>query len=320
MIQELPRYEDYYLYILAQLAQRLEIQGVEGDRTGTGTARMFGTQLRADLRNDFPLLTTKKVFTRGIIEELLWFLRGETNIQSLVDKGVHIWDEWADDTGELGPVYGAQWRDWNEEGIDQIADLIHELKTNPNSRRMIVSAWNPSVIPDPAISPAHNVAHGRQALPPCHTMWQCFAQEMTEIERIQWVSDNHRDSLRGMNHDKLTEAGVPTHWLDLQLYQRSADWMLGVPFNAVSYSLLTMILAHHVGMAPRYFIHTFGDFHLYSNHLDQAKEQISRDPVGKQPKVQLLHDPSKPLDQLEASDFKVIDYHPHPAIKAPVSV
>lgn len=296
----IPTYEQFYLYYLHTLCNQLKHNGAEGDRTGTGTARFFGTQLRCDLRHDFPLLTTKKIFTRGIIEELLWFLRGETNIESLVEKNVHIWDEWADTNGELGPVYGAQWRDWAGQGIDQIAELIEQLKTNPNSRRMIVSAWNPEVLPQDGLTPSENASQGLQALPPCHTMFQCFSQEMNAIE--------------------CEENPGFTRWLDLQLYQRSADWFLGVPFNAVSYSLLQMILAHHVGMRPRFFIHTFGDFHLYSNHLAQAEEQLARDPAVERPAAALLHGPDKPLDQLESTDFKIVNYHPADAIKAPVSV
>lgn len=297
-----PTYEEFYLYHLHMLNIQLGNSGVESDRTGTGTSRMFGTQIRCDLRTDFPLLTTKKVFTRGIIEELLWILRGESNIGSLVEKDVHIWDSWATSEGELGPVYGAMWRYWPDDAdtIDQIAGLIQELKINPNSRRMIVSAWNPALLPDTRHDPVTNAEMGLQALPPCHTMWQCFSQEMSTTEQEE-------------------NSGF-TRWLDLQLYQRSADWMLGVPFNAVSYSLLQMLLAHHVGMKPRHFIHTFGDYHLYGNHQAQADEQCSRELVKERPYVELLHDSDKPLDQLEASDIKIHNYHPHPAIKAPVSV
>lgn len=315
----LPQYEYIYLYHLYALKEQLESKGIEVDRTGTGTARSFGTQIRCDLRHDFPLLTTKKIFTRGIIEELLWFLRGETNIASLVDKGVNIWNEWATEGGDLGPVYGAQWRNWNNEGIDQIADLVRELKTNPNSRRMIVSAWNPSVLPENGLTPAQNALANKQALPPCHTMFQCFAQKMSPVERVTWVSRND-DSLRGLTDGQLTERGATKYWLDLQLYQRSADWFLGVPFNAVSYSLLQMILAHHVGMAPRFFFHTFGDYHLYGNHLAQATEQLSRNTIDTPARVELLHTKDKALHTLEASDIVIHNYHPHPAIKAPVSV
>lgn len=297
---KLPSYEDFYLYHLHILVQKLKEQGTTEDRTGTGTARWFGSQIRCDLRIDFPLLTTKKVFTRGVIEELLWFLRGETNIKSLVDAGVHIWDGFADENGELGPVYGAQWRDWNNKGADQIKDLIKQLKTDPNSRRMIVSAWNPEVLPDTKFSPAENASHNLQALPPCHTMFQCFSEEMTDAERAQ-------------------NPGFE-RWLDLQLYQRSADWFLGVPFNAVSYSVLTMILAHHVGMKPRFFIHTFGDIHLYGNHIDQAELQLGRKPSAIRPRMELLYKSDKPLDKLDHIDFYIRDYEPQDAIKAPVSI
>lgn len=298
---KIPRYEVFYLYALAQLTSKAQ-NVIEQDRTGTGTARMFGLQLQSDLRNDFPLLTTKKVFTRGVVEELLWILRGETNIHSLVEKNVHIWDEWSTPEGELGPVYGAMWRDWPDgnDTIDQIQALIDELKANPSSRRMLVSAWNPALLPNPKRSPAANAEMGLQALPPCHTMFQCFAEEMSAAEKAE-------------NPGK-------THWLDLQLYQRSADWFLGVPFNAVSYSLLLMILAKHVGMAPRRFIHTFGDFHLYSNHLEQAATQLSRDVKDEVATVSLNYPDDTPLDQIKAEDIVISNYDPADAIKAPVSV
>lgn len=294
-----PSYEELYLFHLAHLLN----QGrVEGDRTGTGTVRSFGTQLMANLQRDFPLLTTKKVFTRGIIEELLWFLRGETNIKSLQDAGVHIWDEWADDEGELGPVYGAQWRAWRANGvvIDQIATVIEQLRTDPNSRRILVSAWNPAVLPDSGSSPNENASAGRQALPPCHTLFQFFSQEMTPAERE-------------------AHPGDATRWLDLKLYQRSADWFLGVPFNAVSYSLLLMMVAHHVGMAPRMFYHTFGDFHLYANHFDQAQEQISREVIKSPVQVTLDYPADTPLEQVRPGDIRIDGYECHPAIKAPIS-
>lgn len=329
MNSQLSRYEHGYLAYLQDLKHCLETRGAESDRTGTGTARLFGAQLRCDLRADFPLLTTKKVFVRGVIEELLWFLRGETNIQSLTEKGVHIWDEWATAEGELGPVYGAMWRDWpdDDDTIDQIQALVDQLKTNPGSRRMIVSAWNPALLPDTKFDPVTNAEMGRQALPPCHTMFQCFAQRMTSDERQQWLASKNRDHFEELKcvplvavNSFLADCEVPTHWLDLQLYQRSADWFLGVPFNAVSYSLLLMILAKHVGMAPRRFIHTFGDFHLYANHLEQAKTQLGRDVKQEVATVSLNYPDDTPLDQIKAEDIVIGNYSPADAIKAPVSV
>ncbi len=243
------------------------------DRTGTGTLGVFGRQIRFDLSKGFPLLTTKKLHTRSIFIELLWFLRGETNIAWLKDNGVSIWDEWADAEGDLGPVYGKQWRSWaapNGQSIDQIQKLIHGLKTNPNSRRHIVSAWNPADVDD-------------MALPPCHCLFQFF------------VADGR---------------------LSCQLYQRSADVFLGVPFNIASYALLTHMLAQVVGLEPGDFVHTFGDAHLYLNHLEQAELQLTRQPL---PLPTLTVAPKSDLFAYELSDFVVSDYAPWPHIKAEVS-
>ena len=244
------------------------------DRTGTGTLGVFGRQMRFDLSRGFPLLTTKKLHLRSIIVELLWFLRGETNIRWLKDNGCSIWDEWADEAGELGPVYGKQWRSWaapNGESIDQIERLIEGLKTNPNSRRHIVSAWNPADIED-------------MALPPCHCLFQFF------------VADGK---------------------LSCQLYQRSADVFLGVPFNIASYALLTMMLAQVVGLEPGDFVHTFGDAHLYLNHLDQAELQLTREPLP----LPVMHiAPKTDLFAFELSDFTLEGYEAWPHIKAAVAV
>ena len=243
------------------------------DRTGTGTLGVFGRQMRFDLSKGFPLLTTKKLHTRSIFIELLWFLRGETNIAWLKDNGVSIWDEWADAEGELGPVYGKQWRSWaapNGQSIDQISKLVHGLKTNPNSRRHIVSAWNPADVDD-------------MALPPCHCLFQFF------------VADGK---------------------LSCQLYQRSADVFLGVPFNIASYALLTHMLAKVVGLEPGDFVHTFGDAHLYLNHLEQAELQLTRAPL---PLPTLTVTDKTDLFGFELSDFIVSDYAPWPHIKAEVS-
>jgi len=244
------------------------------DRTGTGTLGVFGRQMRFDLSKGFPLLTTKKLHTRSIFIELLWFLRGETNIAWLKDNGVSIWDEWADANGDLGPVYGKQWRSWaapNGQSIDQIQRLVHGLKTNPNSRRHIVSAWNPADVDD-------------MALPPCHCLFQFF------------VADGK---------------------LSCQLYQRSADVFLGVPFNIASYALLTHMLARVVGLEPGDFVHTFGDAHLYLNHLEQAELQLSRAPL---PLPTLTVADKDDLFGFELSDFVVNDYQSWPHIKAAVAV
>jgi len=245
------------------------------DRTGTGTVSVFGAQIRFDLADGFPLVTTKKVHLRSVIHELLWFLRGDTNVQYLRDNGVTIWDEWADDRGELGPVYGAQWRSWkghDGRAIDQMKWVIDEVKRNPDSRRLIVSAWNPTDVP-------------KMALPPCHTMFQFYVCEGR---------------------------------LSCQLYQRSADLFLGVPFNIASYALLTHMVAHVTGYTPGDFIHTFGDAHIYLNHLDQVNLQLSRDPRPV-PRLELNPD-VKDLFAFRFDDIVIHGYDPHPAIKAPVAV
>ena len=263
--------ERQYLNLLADILEN----GVErGDRTGTGTKGVFGRQIRFDLAQGFPVLTTKKLHLRSIIVELLWFLRGDTNVKYLQDNGCKIWDEWADENGDLGPVYGKQWRSWatpNGQSIDQIANLVEGLKTNPNSRRHIVSAWNPADVED-------------MALPPCHCLFQFF------------VADGK---------------------LSCQLYQRSADVFLGVPFNIASYALLTMMVAQVVGLKPGEFVHTFGDAHLYLNHLDQAREQLTREPL---PFPTLKMADKTDLFGFEYEDFTLEGYEAHPHIKAAVAV
>ena len=247
----------------------------KADRTGTGTYSIFGYQMRFDLQQGFPLLTTKKLHLRSIIYELLWFLRGDTNIQYLHDHNVTIWDEWADENGDLGPVYGKQWRSWEAPDgrvIDQITNLIEQLKRNPDSRRLIVSAWNPADV-------------DQMALPPCHTMFQFYANDGQ---------------------------------LSCQLYQRSADVFLGVPFNIASYALLTMMVAQVCGLKAKDFVHTFGDAHIYSNHVEQAKLQLSRDP---RPLPQMRINPeSKSIFDFQYEDFTLENYDPHPHIKADVAV
>ncbi|MDD1538288.1 thymidylate synthase [Riemerella anatipestifer] len=245
------------------------------DRTGTGTRSVFGYQLRYDLSKGFPLVTTKKVHLKSIIYELLWFLKGDTNIKYLNDNGVSIWDEWADENGDLGPVYGAQWRSWkgaDGKVIDQISEVIHQIKTNPDSRRLIVSAWNAAEIPD-------------MALAPCHALFQFY------------VADGK---------------------LSLQLYQRSADVFLGVPFNIASYALLTMMVAQVCGLEVGEYIHSFGDVHIYNNHFEQVQKQLSREP---KPLPTMKLTPSvKDLFDFKFEDFTLENYHPHSGIKAPVAV
>src|SRR5690554_613010 len=268
------------------LLQHVLDSGIEkGDRTGTGTISVFGYQMRFDLGKGFPVVTTKKLHLKSIIHELLWFLNGDTNIGYLQENGVRIWNEWADEDGNLGPIYGHQWRNWNSEGIDQIQSVIETIKTNPNSRRMMVSAWNPSVMPDTSESFAANVVKGKAALPPCHAFFQFY------------VADGK---------------------LSCQLYQRSADVFLGVPFNIASYALLTMMVAQVCGYQPGDFIHTFGDVHIYNNHRDQVQLQLSREP--RPLPVMKINPAVKDIFGFKYEDFKLEGYDPHPAIKAKVSV
>ena len=257
----------------------------KGDRTGTGTKSVFGYQMRFDLNDGFPLVTTKKLHLKSIIHELLWFINGETNIKYLNDNGVKIWDAWADDSGNLGPVYGSQWRNWNNEKIDQISQLIDLIKNNPDSRRMLVSAWNPSVLPDTKKSFSENVMNGKAALPPCHAFFQFY------------VSNNK---------------------LSCQLYQRSADIFLGVPFNIASYALFTHMIAHVCNLDVGDFVHTFGDAHIYSNHTEQIELQLSRKP-RKLPTLNIKRKVGSIFD-FKFEDFEIINYNPHPHIKGKVSV
>ena len=268
------------------LLKHVQSKGIEkSDRTGTGTKSVFGYQMRFDLSKGFPLVTTKKIHVKSIIHELLWFINGSTNISYLKENGVRIWNEWADDKGNLGPVYGHQWRNWNSEGIDQIQEVINTLRTNPDSRRMLISAWNPSVLPDTKISFAENVANNKAALPPCHAFFQFY---------------------------------VANNKLSCQLYQRSADVFLGVPFNIASYALLTMMVAQVTNYKPGDFIHTFGDVHLYSNHVEQVQEQLSRSPK-KLPKIKLNSKITSIFD-FKYDDFELIGYDPYPLIKGKVAV
>jgi thymidylate synthase len=258
------------------LMQDVMDNGVQrNDRTGTGTLSLFGRQLRFGLRRSFPLLTTKRVFFKGVAHELLWILSGDTNIKYLQENGVHIWDEWADESGDLGPVYGAQWRSWRSptgEIIDQLQWVLDEIQRNPYSRRLIVSAWNPSDLE-------------AMALPPCHTLFQFY------------VSNGE---------------------MSCQLYQRSADLFLGVPFNIASYALLTCMIAQVSGLQPGDFVHTFGDVHLYLNHIEQARAQLTRQPLD--PPQLVLDSGVSSLFDFEFEDISVLNYEPHPSIRAPVSV
>ena len=259
-----------------ELMRHVRDHGVfKEDRTGTGTVSIFGHQMRFDLAEGFPLVTTKKLHLKSIIHELLWFLSGDTNIRYLKDNGVRIWDEWADEKGDLGPVYGYQWRSWptpDGQHIDQISQLMDQIKNNPDSRRLIVSAWNVANIEN-------------MALPPCHSLFQFYVAEGK---------------------------------LSCQLYQRSADIFLGVPFNIASYALLTLMIAQVAGLKPGEFIHTFGDAHLYSNHLEQAKEQLSRQP---HPLPQMKINPDvKSIFDFKFEDFELVNYTSHPHIAAPVAV
>ncbi len=268
------------------LIRQIQTNGIQKtDRTGTGTKSVFGYQMRFDLSKGFPMVTTKKLHLKSIIHELLWFLKGDTNIQYLQENGVRIWNEWADEKGNLGPVYGHQWRNWNDEEIDQIKDIVETLKSSPDSRRMLVSAWNPSVMPDTSKSFAENVANNKAALPPCHAFFQFY---------------------------------VANGKLSCQLYQRSADVFLGVPFNIASYALLTMMMAQVCNLKAGDFVHTFGDAHIYSNHEDQIKLQLSR--VPKSLPTMKMNPKIKDLFEFTFEDFELIDYNPHPLIKGTVAI
>ncbi len=271
------------------LLKRVREQGnFKGDRTGTGTWSVFGHQMRFDLQQGFPLVTTKKIHLKSVIHELLWFLKGDTNTRYLKENGVKIWDEWADEQGDLGPVYGYQWRSWptpDGRHIDQIQQVIQQIKQTPDSRRIIVSAWNPADLPDETISPQENVHQGRMALAPCHAFFQFY------------VCDGR---------------------LSCQLYQRSADIFLGVPFNIASYALLTLMIAQVCGLQAGDFVHTLGDAHLYSNHIEQADLQLSRDPL---PLSRMQLNPAiMNLDDFSYADFEIEHYECHAHIKAPIAV
>ena len=273
-----------------ELLQKILDDGqVKDDRTGTGTKSFFGHQMRFDLQLGFPILTTKKIFFKGVVYELLWFLDGSTDNRELKDNGVHIWDEWESEAGDLGPIYGFQWRNWidhnNGQHIDQIAQVIDQIKNNPSSRRIIVSAWNVADLPDESISPQENVGMGKMALAPCHAFFQFFVSQGK---------------------------------LSCQLYQRSCDTFLGLGFNIASYSLLTHMIAQQCELEVGEFIWTGGDVHLYLNHLEQANQQLQRDPYPL-PKLKIKRVPDSIYDY-QYDDFELIDYQSHPHISAPISI
>ena len=268
------------------LLQHINENGVEKkDRTGTGTISVFGYQMKFDLKNGFPLVTSKKLHLRSIIYELIWFINGGTNINYLNENDVSIWDEWADKNGELGPIYGAQWRNWNNDGIDQLNDVISSLKENSSSRRMIVTAWNPNIIPNTKKTFSENVKEGKAALPPCHAFFQFY------------VADNK---------------------LSCQMYQRSADVFLGVPFNIASYSLLTFMIAQVCELEVGEFIHTLGDAHIYLNHIEQVDLQLTREPL-ELPKLE-LNPKIKNIEDFKYEDIEIVDYKFHPPIKGKISI
>ncbi len=260
----------------------------KSDRTGTGTLSVFGYQMRFDLAESFPLVTTKRLHVKSIIHELLWFIRGERSIRYLQDHGVSIWDEWADESGDLGPIYGSQWRAWptpDGRRIDQLQQIIERIRHRPDSRRHVISAWNPADLPDEALSPQDNVAADRMALAPCHCLFQFY------------VADGR---------------------LSCQLYQRSADCFLGVPFNIASYALLTLMVAQVTDLKPGAFVHSLGDAHLYLNHLDQVDEQLARSPL---PPPRLRLNPlRRRLEDFVFDDVELLDYQSHPPIRAPIAV
>jgi thymidylate synthase len=347
-----------------KVAKRIQDQGsYSGNRTDTNTFKMFGTQMIFDLRKGIPLLTSKKINTDALIKELLWFARGETNTNTLGSK---IWDQWATEEGELGPVYGAQWRRWPAfnfirdpgtessekkrefllgkgylcigktmddqdimfKNIDQLADILHTLRNNPNDRRMIVTAWNPANNPDSSLSPEKNAELGMQALPPCHTMWQVGTTPLTYQERLGlYINTLKFPTVENINEIKkageqentviFNDEDIPEYYIDLQLYQRSADFFVGVPFNIASYSILLCLIAHTVGMVPRNFIHTFGDYHLYENHIDQIKQQFEQEQYPL-PTLNITSHHND-LAQYLPEDIELVNYQHSAYIKAEVA-
>lgn len=300
--------------VYLDLLQHILDNGVEKtDRTGTGTYSIFGYQMRFDLQKGFPLLTTKKLHLKSIIHELLWFLKGDTNIKYLNDNGVKIWNEWADENGNLGKVYGHQWRSWEcTDGttVDQISRLIEDLRKSPDSRRLIVSAWNVADLP-------------YMALAPCHCLFQFNTRPISYEQRKLMAIDKGLKTFLGEDTvadiiGACDEMGIPKFYLDCQLFQRSADVFLGVPFNIASYALLTMMIANVVNMVPGDFVHTFGDIHIYKNHVDQVKEQLARKPFDLP--TMNINNQVKNIFGYSYEDFQLVGYECHPSIKAPVAV
>ncbi|WNN12343.1 thymidylate synthase [Chryseobacterium phage MA9V-2] len=296
----------------------------KGDRTGTGTKSVFGYQMRFDMHDGFPLSTTKKTHWKSIMHELVWFLRGETNIGYLKENGVSIWDEWADENGDLGPVYGKQWRSWpnpNGDEIDQIKQVIHDIEHNPYSRRHIVTGWNPSVLPDPSKSFAENIANGKQALPPCHLLFQFDVQPIDYIMVDGEYAYHFEGKLRKTGKTKASDLVLlPQNFLNVQLYMRSVDTGLGEPFNIASYAALLHIIAHFTKTQPGVFVLSTGDTHIYNNHIDKIKELLTRDPKKyKLPTIKIA--PSlKDIDELEFDDVMIEGYESYPHIKMDISV
>ncbi len=324
-----------YLSSLNNLVNKAKAsEGTRSDRTTTGTYSTFGAQCVYDLRKGFPLLTSKKISFKNVLLELIWFLSGNTDNTWLTERGVNIWSDWANDQGELGPIYGKMWRCWGEGEVDQIQNLINTLKNDPYSRRMIVTGWDPDLLPDPEEGHSTNIRNGKQVLPPCHTMWQVYIEDrpirevMSEMKASNRIPSSVKRQLKGFSIESLTSladsVGIPLKYLDLKLYQRSGDIFLGVPYNIASYATLMIILSSISMALPRYFIHTFGDLHLYSNHLDQAKEQLSR-PIHDSPVLypnigdSSFYELSSYLDN-PYTCLSLLDYKPEAPISAPIAV
>ncbi len=318
------------------LKHTLENGRKKNDRTGTGTISIFGAQTRYSLKdNKLPVVTTKKVHLKSVIHELLWMLSGNTNVNGLKEVGVSIWNEWAAGNGELGPVYGQMWRGFpaheklgmgfRSRTFDQIRALEEELIINPESRRHVVTGWHPALLPNTDFTPAQNAAMGKQALPPCHTLYQFICEPMTIEERVEWynknVSETPLEEGAGVTFEQAcNDARVPKFLLSCQLYQRSGDLFLGVPFNIASYALLTHMFAKVNNMVAHEFIHTLGDAHIYSNHVAQVQKQLKRAP---RPEPTIRFDPERRFESVldfEYDDIIIEGYNPHPAIKAEVAV
>jgi len=324
------QYQDLLSYVLNN-------GRIKEDRTGTGTISVFGTQTRYNLLNELPVVTTKKVALKAVVHELLWIISGSTNINYLKENKVNIWNEWATDNGKLGPVYGEMWRNFPAAGNfgylqDQLQNVINELIGNPNSRRLVVSSWHPDLLPNINFSPKENARMGQQALPPCHTMFQLMTTPMSIRERCEYADikglyiedleiEKYYSKETEDYHKLLDRKNVPKNYLSCQMYQRSGDLFLGVPFNITSYSILTYLIARMTNTVPYEFIHTIGDAHIYSNHVDQVKEQLSRD--CKKPPTLSLSKKSEQYTNINSFKFEDIvinNYEHHPAIKAPVAV